>query len=62
MKWEVPSGLDMNSTHLCIYASTKRNMSEPSENAHEVLQLVSAGDISESRRSRSICDLVDIVV
>ena len=61
--------------HLCIYESTKRNMSKPRQNTNQppsfmgfiasaksMFQLVSAGDIIGRVQVRDLLVFIDIVV
>ena len=58
--------------HLCIYESTKRNMSKPRENtnqppsfvvsAYSIFQLVRAGDIIGRVQGFDLLVFIDIVV
>ena len=64
--------LEISMTHLCIYESTKRNMSKPTENTNQppsfvvsaksMFQLVSAGDIIGRVQVLDLLVFIDIVV
>ena len=64
--------MELNMAHLCIYESTKRNMSKPRQNTNQppsfiasaksMFQLVSAGDIIGKVQVRDLLVFIDIVV